>query len=124
MDDISKKLDELYELRCADDALRLDYEEKRKAIMAPVMDILNDLEDEYRPKFNSVSDQKTALESLVKDAVEKLGETVRGSNLMAVFSKGRTSWDTKKLDGFSKAHPEIAEFKTVGKPSVSLRNVE
>ena len=124
MDEIGGKLDELYQIRCAEDVLRLDLEGKRQAILEPVREQLADLEAEYRGKFDSVTTQKAALEGVIKDAVKKLGETVRGSNLMAVFSKGRASWDGKKLDGFAKAHPEIAEFKTVGDPSVSFRNIE
>jgi len=124
MDEISGKLDELYQIRSAEDVLRLDLEEKRQAILEPVREQLDDLEAEYRGKLDSVTTHKAALEGVIKDAVKKLGETVRGSNLMAVFSKGRASWDGKKLDGFAKAHPEISEFKTVGDPSVSFRNIE
>ena len=33
---------------------------------------------------------------------------------MTVYTKGRTSWDSKRLDGYALAHPEIAACRTVG----------
>ncbi len=42
---------------------------------------------------------------------------------MAVWSKGRETWDTKSLDGYALAHPEIASLRKVGDPSVSIRKI-
>jgi hypothetical protein len=61
------------------------------------------------------------LESEVRLAVLAHGETVKGDKYKAVFSKGRVTWDTKGLDGFAVAHPEIETLKRVGNPSVSIR---
>jgi len=60
----------------------------------------------------------------VKDAVLVLGETVKGEKLQAVWSKGKTSWNTNQLLGFAKAHKEILEMKTDGGPSISIRKVK
>lgn len=35
--------------------------------------------------------------------------------------RGRVAWDTKALDVFMLALPELAKFKSEGKPSVSIR---
>lgn len=51
-------------------------------------------------------------------------DTVTGEKLQAVFSKGRTTWDTKKLEGYTLAHPELNELKKTGKPSVSIREIK
>ncbi len=42
---------------------------------------------------------------------------------MAIYSKGRMSWDGKRLDGYATAHPEILAFRSEGQPSVSIREV-
>ena len=51
-----------------------------------------------------------------------MGETVKGDHLQAVWSKGRASWDDKALMGYTKAHPELLEFRKQGEPSVSIRS--
>lgn len=43
------------------------------------------------------------------------------NNMMAVWSKGRVTWDGKGLGGYMVAHPEIEAFRREGKPSVSIR---
>ena len=51
--------------------------------------------------------------------------TLRGQYYMAVYSKPRVTWDTKGLDGFAVAYPEILAFRKEGeKGSVSFRHVK
>ena len=87
-----------------------------------IKDKIADIEAEY----NNGSVFATEIESLtneVKQDVLTLGQTVKGSLLMAVWNKGRVSWDDKALEGFVINHPEILPFRTVGNPSVSIRKV-
>lgn len=63
------------------------------------------------------------LTEAVKASVIAEGESVKGERLQAVWVKGRTSWDTKALDGYSAAHPEIERFRKVGEPNVTIRTV-
>ena len=67
--------------------------------------------------------QLAALEEDIKDAVLALGESVKSDRMQAVWNKARETWDSKKLDGYAAAHPEILAFKKVGEPSVSFRTV-
>ena len=62
------------------------------------------------------------LEAEIKDAVVNQGATVKGEFLMAVYNKPRVSWNTKGLDGFAVAHPEVKAFQSFGKPSVTIRS--
>jgi hypothetical protein len=59
----------------------------------------------------------------IETATLALGETVRGAELMAVWSKPRVAWDGKILDGFAFAHPELLAARHVGQPSVIIRAV-
>lgn len=63
------------------------------------------------------------MEKGIKESVLSIGEPVKGEFLQAIFIKGRVSWDTKGLDGYAVAHPEILIFKKTGEPSVSLKKV-
>jgi hypothetical protein len=40
---------------------------------------------------------------------------------MAMYTKPRVTWDSKGIEGFSVAHPEINVFRKVGEPSVSIK---
>lgn len=75
---------------------------------------------EYLEPYREVM---SAIEARVKDLVLELGETVKGDQLMAVWTKPRVSWDVKSLDGYAAAHPEILPFRHTGQPSVSIRPV-
>lgn len=59
----------------------------------------------------------------IKDAVLEHGETVGGNKFQAVYNRGRISWDSRGLDGYMVAHPEISQFRREGRPSVSIREV-
>lgn len=129
---ISALLNELAGLRSAGDAIRLMKEE---AIDAAIPDDIRDavrkyrelvyeVEAEFSGKLEAANAKQAELEQAIRDAVVNHGQTVRGEYLTAVYMKGRVSWDTKALDGYSAAHPEIAQFRKEGAPSVSLRSVE
>jgi len=94
-----------------------------EAIMAPVKQQQADIETEFAQKSAAVSDNIEKLEADVKAAVLEGKETVKGTVIMAVYAKGRAGgWDTKALDGYAAAHPEIMPFKKPdGDPSVSFR---
>ena len=121
---IEQALNELHELKCAAEVARMDCEAKRAEILRPVADELAALEAEYSPLMASVNEKAAALEAQIKVAVVEVGASVKGSELQAVYSRPRVSWDTKALDGYAAAHPEICGFRTVGAPSVSIRAVK
>lgn len=72
-------------------------------------------------KLASLEAEAKVLEIKIRAAVIDHGETVSGATLQAVWNKGRHSWDTKALEGYAVAHPEIMKFVTVGQPTVSIR---
>ena len=116
-------LDLLADLRAAADKCRLDWETARDAILAPVKPQLADLDAEYTPMLAEVQAKLADAESLVKEAVLREGASVKGKHLHAIWSKGRVSWDTKKLDGLMIALPQLNDCRTEGQPSVSIRTI-
>lgn len=65
----------------------------------------------------------TALEVEIKKDVLTHGASVKGRRSYAVFSRGRVSWATDRLDAYATTHLEVVEFRKQGEPSVSLRMV-
>ncbi len=119
--DIVSKLDKLAEIQAHQTIVNIDYEDKRKVILAKVQDDLDALDAEFTPMRENLSEQGATLESEIKADVLSSGGTVKGAHLMAVWSKGRVSWDTKQLDGLMLAFPQLAQCRKEGDPSVSIR---
>ncbi len=118
---IATKLDELAEIKAAADITRLDYEAKRAEILKAVQAELDALDVEYKPLIDAAAERTAALEAEIKQDVLRHGQSVKGSQLHAVYSHGRVTWDTKSLDGYANAHPEILGFRKEGEPSIQLR---
>ena len=93
--DTTEKLNRLSEMQAQSDVMRAHFDALRAKVMTPE----------------------------IKSDVTEFGATVKGAYLMAVFSPGRITWDSKKLDRYSVEHPEIAAMRNVGNPSVALRKI-
>lgn len=121
--DIVKALDELAEIKFALDVARLDYESKRATILAQVKDQLDALELECAPGMVIASERAAQLDSEIRAAVIVGGASVKACYLHAVYSKGRTTWDGKKLDGMMSLIPQLADARKVGEPNVTIRAI-
>jgi hypothetical protein len=91
-----------------------------KVITPEIRAQISDIEAEFSQKIAAVNANIAELERTVKSEVLAFGATIKGSALQAVWSKPRVSWDTKALDGYAAGHPEIAQFRKEGEPSVRI----
>ena len=82
---------------------------------------IEDIKTEFNEKIDALTERNVTISNTLKAYVIENGSTLNGQLHQVVYTKGRVSWDTKKLDGYAAAHPEILEFKTEGEPSASLR---
>ncbi len=103
-----------------------DIETQKQALIERVLtpeikDLLAEIDAEFDPKIAELNQTKAILEAQIKAQVLEAGRTIKGTYHSFVWSKPRVSWDTKALDGYAAAHPEIAQFRTEGSPSVSVR---
>lgn len=88
---------------------------------------LPDLKEDYdraQGEIKALAKREAELTSQINEAVIISETSIKGSLLHAIFSKGRTTWDGAKLEGYAAAHPEINVFKKTGSPSVSIREVK
>lgn len=122
--DTKQKLDKLADLMAERDYIALKKQELlEQAMPAEVKQAIADINAEFAPQEQAVSEAIDNATKDVKDDVLKVGESVKGDFLHAVFVGGRISWDTKGIDGFAVAHPEINAFKKQGEPSVTIRKI-
>jgi len=120
-----EKLNLLAELREQRTALDEHYTELRQALIPPeIKQALEDVDAEKSGLVSGLDAKIGALEAEIKTDVLLRGETIKGDRIQAIYNKGRVSWDVAALDGYAAAHPEIAQFRKEGEPSVSIRNVK
>ena len=123
--EIKQKLDTLAEYQAQRDAAMLEKQALIDAIYtAEIKARVAEIEAEFAGKTEGVNTNIATLEAEIKQAVLEHGASVKGLFFHAVFSKGRVSWDTKSLDGYATAHPELLSFRKEGEPSVSLRTAK
>lgn len=74
---------------------------------------LNKLQSKIDNISEPFAEQARILEDEIKAEVLESGKKYKHELADVSYRKGyiRASWDTKKLDGFAAAHPEIMEFK-------------
>ena len=118
---ILSKLEQLKELDAKKEELRLGKQSEIDAVLTDEIKAkLAAIDAGFDPLIDAVVENVTKLESEIKKAVLEHGATVKGV-YTATYSKGRVRWNTKALDGYAAAHPEIEQFKQIGSPSVSIR---
>ena len=120
-----EKLDRLYELK----TVMTETEKRKQAEIDTILtpEILAQVE-EIRKKWADTTESMTAeiaeLEAEIKADVLSCGETVKGNKLMAVWNKGRVSWDGKKLDGMRALIPQLDTARKVSDPTVTIREAK
>ena len=127
---MSEKLAEEYMENYADLTERLKMlsdnlaELKAKAIPVDVYKIIAELDDEYLPMIEQVQAALAYTKERIEQQVLDATTTWKGTRYMAVWNRGRETWDGKALDGFAMAHPEILQAKKIGNPTVTFRQVK
>jgi phage host-nuclease inhibitor protein Gam len=122
MNEIKSKINKLADFHAVKNQLERMKEDAKAKILTPeLLQQLQDIDDEYATQFDGVNANIADLEKEIKADVIAHGETVKGDFMQACWTKPRVSWDTKQLDGYAAAHPEIEKFRKVGDPSVSIR---
>lgn len=102
------------ELLAAYAALRRAYQTRRDQIMAQIADQLDELEAEVGAPLKAAEEQ-------IRAAVLESGAKATGGGLVALVNPVRVTWNTKALDGYAAAHPELKPWRTTGQPYVTIR---
>lgn len=121
--DIANMLDTLADYQHEVAVRRMAYEERRDSIIAQLKPELDALDAEFQPAIADAEDRIASMEATIKQATLENAASVKGRFLQAVWSKGRVSWDTKKLDGLLIVLPQLGTCRTEGSPSVSIRRI-
>lgn len=123
MKEVIKKLDQLAGVRIARESSSKEIELVVEQALRNCPDLKTQY-DELQKGLKFLTEKEVELTNQVKEVVIRTETSIKGMYLHAIFTKGKTTWDTKALGGFAIVHPEISQFKKVGQPSVSIREVK
>ncbi len=101
--------------------LRDEYEHRRESVLEQVRAQLEALDAEFGDKLREADEEVSRLEDEVKESVREAGESVKHEGIHAIYMRGRVTWDSRGLSSYAETHPEVLDFRRVGKPSVSIR---
>jgi hypothetical protein len=122
--DIASKLDKLAELHKLYSKLESEKREIIEKVLSPeILLKLDEIETEYSEKGKGLSENIEKLEIVIRTETQQLGKSISSSGYIAMWSKGRITWDNKGLTSYSAKHPEILEYKREGEPIVSIRKI-
>lgn len=124
MDEIKRMLDELHNLRCGVDAIKLERDALIDSQLTEDQRIkLRDIRDEYQEKIEAILQRMEQMESAVRAAVSESMTSVKADHLHAIYSKPSTTWDSEGLLAMAQ-NPEFAwllQFKKESAPRVQIR---
>jgi len=124
-DEIKQKLDELADLQSGQDVIRLRKQEEIDQVITPEIKAkLAEIDAKYLGQTSDLQAKIVDLDKWIRDEVKKLGVSIKGSRLHAVWNKGRVTWNTAGLDGYIIDHPDLNQFRVEGQPSISIRPVK
>ena len=119
---IKTDLDELARVDKKVHQIRSHYEQLRGEVLTPnIIIMLGDIDVELKSELDGPLIKARELTDKIKADTIAAGLRVDGSIYKAIFVKGRQSWDSRALDGYAEAHPEIKQFKKVGNPSARIQ---
>jgi hypothetical protein len=102
-------------------AAQEEHAARRAAILEQVRPLLEAVDAEFADRLKVTAEELSRLQTEARDAVLTYGASFRHAGVHAVYSRGRVTWDTGELTRYMETHPEVAEFRRIGEPSVSLR---
>jgi hypothetical protein len=121
---LSEKIDQLANFQAQRDVLELEKQALIDQLIPPeIRARIEEVEAEFKGKRETVDEKITELETEIKEEVIRNGATARGTFLRMVYHPGRVTWDTKSLDAYARARPEVLEFRKQGEPYVVIQKV-
>lgn len=121
---IESKLQQIDELNAQLDLVNIHKQDAINRVLTPEIKAeLAAIDAEFGEQVEAINETLAIIEAEVKAGVVALGSTVKSGRFMAMYNRGRVTWDTKKMEGFAIAHPELAALRKEGEPFVTIKRV-
>ena len=113
IDSLTQELNELGKLKEQLESLGQEEQDKIAQFYTPeIRERVEEIKVEFRNRAESVRKEIVVLDASVRARVAQYGETVKGDNWRAVWSKGRATWNAEAIDKYAESHPEILIYRT------------
>jgi uncharacterized protein YifE (UPF0438 family) len=119
--DVGAAFRALAQARAHRTALEDEYAAARSCVLAKVKAELAEVDEAFASRLAEATEAATTAEQSARDIVLRTGKSVHIAGIRAIYSAPRVSWDTPKLDAYAVQHPEVREFRKLGKPFVNMR---
>lgn len=124
IEQIKQKLCQIDELNAQLDLINIYKQDAINKVLTPEIKAeLAAIDIEFGQQIEAITSTIAIIEADVKAGIVALGQTVKEGRFMAMYNKGRVTWDTKKMEGFALAHPEIAALRKEGEPFATIKKV-
>ena len=121
---ITELLARLDNAKCGKDVVVKKKQEMMNSVITDEIKLqLKEIDEEFATDLDRIDEIIKELSAEIKAGCVEFGSSVKGEFQRVSFVKGRTTWDSKGLSGYAVAHPEILEFRKVGNPYASIKNV-
>jgi hypothetical protein len=121
---IVELLEHYSDLHEALEATLAQAQERRDAVIPPeVKAAVQAIDAEFQPAISALESAIAETKRQIETCVLELGQTVKSNRAIAVYNRGRITWDNQALEGYAVAHPEILAFRKEGEPYVTIRRV-
>lgn len=122
---VVEKLNNLAKMEDEAHAATMVASEKVKSLIPEEVQAQTDaVWEEFRVGDGERTAKINRIKGEIAEAVLERGESVAGTEIRASFVKGRITWNTKGLEGFVLAHPELKELRREGKPTVRFTPIK
>lgn len=121
-EEIVRRFRALRKARAQAAEIEAEYLAARQVVLAAVREQLDAVDAAFAEQLRDATEGSATAEQAVRELVLKLGRSVpKVAGIQAVYRAPHVSWDNEKMAAYAEAHPEVKEFRKVGKPSVALR---
>lgn len=83
--------------------------------------MIDEIGAEFDPVLMEMQANLKNMEGVIRSKVVELEESVITEHVKAVYAGGKTSWDSKKLEGYAAVNPEVLQFRSIGNPYVRIQ---
>jgi uncharacterized protein YifE (UPF0438 family) len=120
-EEVERKFQILREARKHASEVEAEYLAARQVVLAAVREQLDAVDAAFAEQIQNANAESAAAEKDVREFVLKLRRSVSLPGVKVTYHPGRVTWDTEKMAAFAELHPEMQEFRKVGKPWVAVR---
>lgn len=117
---VAQTFEALREAKAHASEVEAEYLAARQVVLASVREQLDAVDATFAEQMQAANAGASEAEKAARELVLKLGRSATSAGVKVTYNTGRVTWDTEKMAAFAEAHPEVQQFRKVGKPWVAL----